>query len=129
MKKLEYYHMNSYNGQRYTVTMEPPSKEELLALIPNFQTEIKAKIGIAFVHPLDEYKKKTGREEAIKKMEEVSLILKRIDNRDNKRWFFEFGTIVTGNVAGRKLLRNIEIGLSIHKTGKDTRIRYVFLNN
>lgn len=65
---VQYYH-NNEEFERYTVALMLPDKEDLLDLTePFYRKDLPINLGIAKLHPNDQYSKKIGREVSSKKL-------------------------------------------------------------
>lgn len=72
-KDIQFYH-NQYEGMTYAVDVSF-NRDDLLECIHHFDQEIAFQVGVSYVHPNDNYCKKTGREVSATKIKPVMLKL------------------------------------------------------
>jgi len=85
-----HYCRSSY--QEGTVAVEIPSKENLTAMLMNHVSRVRLKVGMAVLHPKENFVKKVGRELATSRMKDTFLLLESVafagENSEFLHWEF-----------------------------------------
>ncbi len=82
MSRIQYYHGNFVSLQSYTAAVEVPTLEQVHNLVLDYckgeQKAVSIPAGLVTVSPKDQYNKKTGRHESLKKTQSLPFVLKNI---------------------------------------------------
>lgn len=120
--KIHYKHQQG--TPRCTMAIADIPKQVLEASVILRQSQLLVAIGVTFVHPKDQYVKKTGREQAEKEMHKQYAHLKRVDfQHENNRTIYRFEIQMFHN----RNLKFLEFGMSTNEGSENTHLEYAFV--
>lgn len=89
---IQYFHGNytqeKWESSSYTIALETPSKEDLMRMLNFNSIDIELKVGIAKLHPSDQYNRKKGREVSLSRLSPSLFYLDLIDIKDPETYQF-----------------------------------------
>jgi hypothetical protein len=112
---------------RATVALALPSKDTLIEMIEMGTSVINLSVGVANVHPKDEFVKKIGREVALGRMSSNRATLVSVTMRGKNRVVFNFvvNVLDSREFVGNGFYQQIEFGVSYIPESSNTRLEYL----
>lgn len=124
--KIVHINPESREFTRGTLVFYIPSKDILNLLYTQQQNSLYIKIGASFVHPKDNYCKRTGVTRAdtlaLNEPSKYSLLTK-IEPRDD-RWVYHFTTLVPDTRPNTPNYIKVEFGISLSTKSPASRLEY-----
>ena len=111
---------------RGTLAIDIPTKAQLLEMFTSQVRSAYMLVGATFVHPNDQYNKKTGyaRAESFALTEDPKYcLLTKIEPRED-RWVYHFTTLVPDARPNRHMLIGVEFGVSFYSSSENTRLEF-----
>lgn len=122
---IRYFHEQGLPG-RFTASVVSPTKEELIGMVADKLTrdEVSTEIGLglAKVHPTDQYNKFIGREVSTKRLQYEEFHLKTVEFIDGKIFYYFNRQFVQQNSI---FITHVEIVFSTTPTSDYVKLQHV----
>lgn len=125
MRAIKHQNPDLYGYLRATVVLDTPDKETLLDMIETGTRKLHISMGLARVHPDDEFVKKEGVRVATEKMRSCVALLKDVTVREPNRVVYEFHML--DQEGGARYARKVVAGISFVPESPVTRLEYLYV--
>lgn len=124
MLAVKYQNPDLADYTRCTVVVELPTKSELIEAVELGNKNWQFLVGLAKLHPKDQFVKKVGKEKALRRLDTHPAKLSGVHFRESNRVVFEFVIQYSTRETGAQ---KIIVGVSYVPESRNTRLEYLYV--